>query len=92
MKHHRSLVPALLKFGFEVDLEDSLGDTPLGLAVKAGDLETVRLLVNARADVTETIYGHFLAFEAGASSDQGALVSGMRAILAEQIRRIGQRN
>ena len=81
VKHHRGLVPALLNFKFAVDGEDELGDTPLGLAVAAGDLDTVRLLVEADAIVTDAIFGRLVVLEGNASGDQRARVSEIRTIL-----------
>lgn len=48
--------------GFEVDLRDHCGQTPLHLAARAGHASAVAILVAHGADVTAKVFNFFLFF------------------------------
>lgn len=50
---HRELIPILVKSGAEPNATDSLGRTPLTVAVDRGDLAAVRMLIEYGAKINE---------------------------------------
>lgn len=82
IKGHSKIVTLLLSKGAQVNEPSPEGDTPLILAVRSGDINTVQALINAGANPLLSNFKAQNAIETARSEGRGSLATALEKVAA----------
>jgi uncharacterized protein len=84
IKGHSKIVSLLISSGAKVNEHSPDGDTPLILAVRSGDMDTVQALIRAGADPLLSNFKAQNAIETAQSEGRRSLATALEKIVTER--------